>query len=226
MKVGIVIPAYNVGDQLSDVLCKALTYVPSCNIYVVDDGSTDSTAEVAICHGVVLHQHRTNMGKGEALRSGFGLALVDDLDGIITMDGDGQHDPDYIPDFIATMEETACDLVLGIRSFRIGKMPLDRIFSNLMSSWVVSIVVREKIHDSQCGYRLFRAGVLDGISLSSSHYEVETELLIKAIWKGCKIAYCPILLTYEDYRSHIRRFVDTKRFCRMVIRLIRERQSK
>ncbi len=226
MKIGIVIPAYNVGNQLSSVLLKTLTYVPARNIYVVDDGSTDSTAEVATCRGVVLFRHDKNRGKGEALKSGFRLALADHPDGIITMDGDGQHDPDCIPDFISRMENTACDLVIGVRSFRIGKMPFDRIFSNVMSSLVISAFVKKIIHDTQCGYRLYRSAVLRELSILSSYYEVETELLVRTLWNGWGIAFCPIPLIYKSYRSHIQRFVDTKRFCLLVLRLLREKQSK
>lgn len=223
MEVGIVIPAYNVGHRLHNVLSKALKYVPSRHVYVVDDGSTDATAAVAKHYGVVLHQHRSNRGKGEALKSGFRLALENNLDGVITLDGDGQHDPDYIPDFIRSMEATPCDLVLGVRRFKIGRMPLDRIFSNLISSIVVSLVVKKWIPDSQSGYRSIRASVLKDIHLLSSHYEIETELLIKAIWRGSRISYIPISLVYNDSNSHISRFFDTKRFCKMVLRLIKDR---
>ena len=223
MEVGIVIPAYNVGHRLHNVLSKALEYVQAHRVYVVDDGSTDATAEVAKHYGVVLTRHGTNRGKGEALKSGFRLVLENGLEGIITLDGDGQHDPDYIPDFIRIMEATPCDIVLGVRCFRIGRMPLDRIFSNLTSSILVSLVVKKWIPDSQSGYRLIRASVLKEIHLLSSYYEIETELLIKALWRGSRISYVPISLVYDDSYSNIRRFVDTKRFCKMVLRLIKDR---
>ena len=220
MKIGIVIPAYNVGDRLQNVLLKALAYIPKHNIYVVDDGSTDSTAEVADRQGVVLFRHKANKGKGEALKSGFQLVLEDNLDGVITLDADGQHDPDHIPDFIFFLEKTASDMVLGVRRFRIGEMPLDRFCSNLLSSLLVSTLAGKWIPDSQCGYRLIRSSVLKNIRLFSDHYELESELLIKAIRMGCRVSFCPITVRYGEAGSHIRRFRDTKRFCRMILKLI------
>ena len=223
MKVGVVIPAYNVGDKLEGVLSKVLTYVSASNVYVVNDGSTDSTAEIATEQKGVLFQHVQNKGKGEALKTGFKLALADGCEGIITLDGDGQHDPELVPRFIRTMETTKSDVVLGIRRFELGRMPLDRIFSNVVSSWVVSLFVRRRIRDSQCGYRLYGAHVLKGIAVVSRHYEVETELLIKIVRKGWTISYCRIPLIYGNYRSYVRRFADTLRFCRTLLRLVKDR---
>jgi len=223
MKIGVVIPAYNVGKQLDFVLSKTLNYIPPNFVYVVDDGSFDSTAEIAVRNGVVLLIHKTNRGKGEALKSGFKMAIADGLDGVITMDGDGQHDPAYIPEFISIMKTTGADIVLGRRQIKIGKMPLDRVFSNFLSSLIISIIVGKWVVDTQCGFRLIRTAVLRDIFLFSSYYEIETELLIKAIRAGFRIAYCPISLKYGDEESHIRRFADIRRFCQTVIRLIMER---
>lgn len=220
MKIGIVIPAYNVEERLQDVLLKSLTTIPGERIFVVDDGSTDSTADVAAFHGVSLFKHDKNRGKGEALKTGFRLILKNSLDGVIILDGDGQHDPRDIPRFISIQEEQDADLVLGSRRYRIGKMPLDRICSNRLSSLIVSLVSGKWIPDSQCGYRLIRSSVLKNIRLFSDHYELESELLIKAIKMGYRVSFCPITVRYGEAGSHIRRFRDTKRFCRMILRMI------
>ena len=223
MNIGIVIPAYNVGDRLQDVLSKSLTYISKDRIYVVDDGSTDSTGDVATAMGVILFRHQKNRGKGEALKSGFRSAIKDGLDGIITLDGDGQHEPAYIPRFISLLETTDCDVVLGVRHFRIGDMPFDRICSNRISSLIVSVIAGKWIPDSQCGYRLIRTAVIENLHFASSHYELESELLIKAAKKGCTFSFCPIPVHYEGAGSHIHRFRDTQRFCRMVVRLLKDR---
>ncbi|MFH1942510.1 MAG: glycosyltransferase family 2 protein [bacterium] len=223
MRTGIIIPAYNAGKRLSNVLLKSLNHVPAKHIYVVDDGSTDSTADVSVQFGVVLFQHSKNLGKGEALKSGFRLALSDNLDGVFTIDGDGQHDPDCIPDFIRIMKTKHCDLVMGVRSFQVGVMPIDRICSNTLTSTLVSLIVRQRIPDSQCGYRLIKTSILHGMRFSSSRYEFETELLIKAAWRGAEIGCVPISLVYGDYHSHIRRLEDTKRFCSLILRLMKDR---
>jgi len=220
MKIGIVIPAYNVEERLQDVLLKTLTTIPGERIFVVDDGSTDSTADVAAFHGVSLFKHDKNRGKGEALKTGFRLILKNGLDGVITLDGDGQHDPGDIPRFISIRKERDADLVLGSRRYRIGKMPLDRICSNRLSSLIVSLISGKWIPDSQSGYRLIRSSVLKDIRLFSDHYELESELLIKAIRMGCRVSFCPITVRYGEAGSHIRRFRDTKRFCQMILKLL------
>jgi glycosyltransferase involved in cell wall biosynthesis len=222
MNIGAVIPAYNVGNVLPAVLSKVLNYIPCQNVYVIDDGSSDHTAEVAKNNNVILFQHEINKGKGEALRSGFRMALSDMLDGVFTLDGDSQHNPDDIPYFISKLENTDSDLVIGTRHFKIGNMPIDRIFSNRCSSYIVSKLSHKNISDSQCGFRLIKREVLTSIKLTTSHYETETELLVKAIWKGFKISNCDISTNYDNYLSHIRRFTDTKRFCKLILQLLKE----
>lgn len=226
MKTGVVIPAYNVGDRLGDVLSKTVRFIPRHQIYVVDDGSTDATAAVAQNQGVSLIRHGRNRGKGEALKSGFRAILTEGFECLVTLDGDGQHNPDHIPDFISCMEKTKCDVVVGVRGFRVGKMPLDRFCSNVLSSLITSVIAGTRIPDSQCGYRLIRTSVLDDLRLRSRYYEFETELLVKAIWAGFKVATCPIALAYNGHGSHIRRFQDTKRFCRLLVRLMKEGRVK
>lgn len=223
MKIGIVIPACNVGGQLRGVLLKCLQYVSKNHIYVIDDGSTDLTSDVAKKGRVVIHRHPGNLGKGAALKTGFKLALSDRLEGIFTMDGDGQHDPDSIPAFLSVMRKTGCDFVMGTRRFRISEMPADRIFSNRMSSLVVSLLVGRAIHDSQCGFRLIRRNVIESIELNTNHYETETELLVKAIWNGFRIGFCSIPVISTIYESQIRRLPDSVRFCRLILKLLQMR---
>ena len=226
MNIGIVIPAYNTGEGLRTVLSKSLKFVPKERLFVVDDGSTDATADVAASLGVTLFRHAENRGKGEALKCGFKEALKHNLCGVITLDGDGQHDPAFIPDFISIMESQNCDLVLGTRRYCIGEMPFDRICSNRLSSLIVSAVSGKWIPDTQCGYRLIRSDVLKNVSLFSSRFELESELLIKAVKQGFTFAPCPITVPYRNTGSHIRRFQDTMRFCRMILKLIFKMEKK
>jgi glycosyltransferase involved in cell wall biosynthesis len=224
MKVGIVIPGYNISRQLHSVLSKCFRHVPRRHIYVVDDGSTDKTIEIAREAKVVVHRHDSNLGKGAALKSGFRLALSDGLEGVISMDGDGQHDPDFIPSFLSVMQETGCDFVMGVRPFRLCQMPADRILSNRLSSLIVSSMVGQAIYDSQCGFRLFRRNVVEAIPLDTNHFETETELLVKAIKSGFRIGFCPISVVQTDYKSRIRRLPDTIRFCRLICQLLMEKR--
>lgn len=220
MKIGIVIPAYNAGDEIQHVLLKALDHIPNTRVCVIDDGSTDETANIATSLGVTLLRHQENSGKGKALKSGFRVALNKRWDGVITLDADGQHDPDAIPRFISIFTERDCDIALGTRQFRIGEMPLDRICSNRLSSLVVSCVSKTWIPDSQCGYRLIKTEVLRNINLESDHFETETELIIKAARKGYTFSFCPVAVRYDGTGSHIRRWNDTRRFCRLILNCI------
>jgi glycosyltransferase involved in cell wall biosynthesis len=222
MMVGIVIPAYNEEDRIDSVLSNVLRFIPKQRIYVVNDGSTDKTPGIAAQHAVQLIHHNSNRGKGEALKTGFQNAIQDGVEGIITLDGDGQHDPDSIPDFITMMKNTGCDMVLGVRHFRVGEMPLDRVFSNLVSSVTVSMVAGKRIPDSQCGYRMFRTARLKELSIISQRFEIETELAIRAVHNNWNIAFCPIPIKYGESKSYINRASDTYRFCRLIIRLMTE----
>ncbi len=189
---------------------------------MIDDGCSDNSMQMAKDFQVQIIKHPHNLGKGAALRSGFKQAISDKLDAVITIDGDGQHDPKYIPDIIRIFNKTRADIILGKRSFRPGDMPLDRIFSNIVSSLLISEACGQWIPDSQCGFRLISTQVLKQIPLRTNHYETETEILIKAVRKKFKITSCPIKITYDTSTSHIHRFRDTMRFIKILIKLMLE----
>ncbi len=222
MRVGVVIPAYNVGKRIEDVLLKVRRHIPNRSICVVDDGSTGLNGSIIRQQHVHLIRHRKNNGKGEALKSGFRWILSDGFDGVFTLDGDGQHDGDFIPHFLSIVERTSADIVLGVRRFKIGKMPFDRICSNRLTSLLVSVMTKKWIPDSQSGYRFIKSEVLRYVTLNTSHYETETEILIKAIRGGYSVSFCPITVDYDNSISHIDRMKDTERFCKLIIQLIKE----
>jgi glycosyltransferase involved in cell wall biosynthesis len=223
VKVGVIIPAYNVGKRIEDVLLKVRRYIPDQSICVIDDGSTDASIDSVQCRTIHLIRHQSNSGKGEALKSGFQWILSDGFDGVLTLDGDGQHDGDSIPDFISAVERTSADIILGVRRFRIGEMPIDRICSNRLTSLLVSMMTGQWIPDSQTGYRFIKSDVLKDITLHTSHYETETELLVKAIRKGYSVSFCPIGVDYDNVISHIDRVKDSERFCRLLIQLMKDK---
>jgi glycosyltransferase involved in cell wall biosynthesis len=219
-RVGVVIPAYNTSPWIGGVLKGVLRHIPPGRVWVVDDGSSDGTSGTARRFGVRVIRHSVNRGKGEALKTGFRAVLKAGCEAVITLDGDAQHDPDVIPEFIEAMAGTGSDAVLGIRPFRVGRMPLDRIFSNRMSSFLVSAMSGKWIPDSQCGYRMIKTRSLKALRLRTGHYETETEILISLLRKGCRIWFCPVpALRSAGSSSHIRRFRDTVRFLRLLARL-------
>jgi glycosyltransferase involved in cell wall biosynthesis len=212
----VVIPAYNAGSRLGQVLEKVLELIPPSNVVVVDDGSLDNTGDLAVQNRVTLIRHRQNRGKGAALKSGFAAALVRPwTQAAITMDADGQHAPEHLPEFIRAFRATAADLIIGFRQLRWPQMPLLRVLSNRASSALLSRRLGVKILDSQSGYRLHSRRLLELIKLRTDGYEMESELLLKAVRAGMCIHFIPISTIYSGQQSHIRGSRDTWRFIRM-----------
>ncbi|MFC1570084.1 glycosyltransferase family 2 protein [bacterium] len=225
IKVGVLIPAYNEDARLGAVLLKTKQYIPADHICVIDDGSEDDTAKIVKAADVQCIRFQENRGKGEALKAGFDWAFDNKLDAVITLDADGQHDPDLIPEFIQTMLINRYDVVLGTRRFCVGEMPLDRIFSNSISSFFVSLAAKQSIKDSQSGFRMFRLSVLKDLKLHGSLYELESEMLIRLGRNKASFGTCSIPATYTGAPSHIRRWRDVNRFVKMWFSLIFERKD-
>ena len=143
------IPGYQEGPRIAAVVRAAATHLP---VLVVDDGSTDDTAAQAEVAGAVVLRQVPNAGKGAALRAGFRRALDDGADAVITLDADGQHDPEEIPAFLAAFERDRPELIIGQRDF--SSMPPVRRLSNTVGGWALSAAVGRSIPDNQSGYRL------------------------------------------------------------------------
>jgi glycosyltransferase involved in cell wall biosynthesis len=214
--IAVVFPAYNVGAKLQLVLSKTLTIIPKGQIIVVNDGSTDDTGKVAERMGVQVVQHAQNQGKGAALKSGFACALaMPQIQAVITMDADGQHTPELLPEFIRVFRATSVNLIIGCRQLRWPAMPLFRMFSNRLTTKLLSWRLGVKISDSQSGYRLHTRQLLEQLALRTSGYEMESELLIKAVRAGMTIGFIPITTIYSGETSHIRGRRDIWRFIKM-----------
>lgn len=197
-----IVPCYNVGDACKPVLTNVLRHIDLC--VAVDDGSTDNTASIIQqlkLPGLELVKHPGNLGKGRALITGFRHAMEShpELDSIITLDGDGQHDPNLIPNFIQQHEQENADLVYGNRMTDLRAMPRHRRWLNALSNNLVSGICKMRIHDSQCGFRLYSMNLLRLVlnELKSERYELETEILIRACKKELRISWVPIPTIYS-----------------------------
>jgi len=213
-RIAVLIPAYNAAESLRGVIEGIKGYVSS--ILVVDDGSTDATAEVALAAKVRVLRHQINRGKGVALRTGFWFLLNQGYRAIITMDADGQHDPSYIPSLINAYEEGRGDIVIGSRAGEFNAMSRLRRFWNQLGVKAVSKLIGTPLTDTQSGYRLITAEALHGLPLRATGYEVELELLIKACKRGHRVVEIPVTTHYIDGRpsSHFRPVRDTWLVCR------------
>ncbi len=220
-KTCVILPAFNsektVGQLVREV--KRLGLDP----IVVNDGSVDGTAKMAMDAGAFVMSHLGNRGKGLALRTGFSYALHVGYESIVTMDSDGQHDPADLPKLIEAGAQPQAAIVVGHRMLERGSMPAARWTTNRMMSWIISRLTRQQIPDSQCGFRVIRREVLEAVRLSTDHYDLETELLLASARHGWRIVSVPIRTIYHaDHSSHIRPIIDAWRFMCLVIRYLLE----
>ena len=213
MTICALIPAFNEAAHIAQVVEGARPYVES--VIVIDDGSSDGTAELARKAGAFCIELTSNSGKATALRRGFTHASTQKFTHAITMDGDGQHLPQDIPVLLRAAQETKADLVIGARPFDRAQMPRARYYSNTIGNRLASALVGREIKDSQSGFRLFRLESLSRIKLRSRRYEFEMEALIKLGRAGCIIAHAPIHMVYNNgqARSKMKPVRDTVRIC-------------
>ena len=213
MRTCALIPAFNEAPYIAKVVEGARQHV--AEVVVIDDGSTDGTADIARAAGATCLQSPRNCGKASALREGIAFARDHNFTYVITLDADGQHLPEDIPVMLRVAEESGADLVIGTRCFDRALMPRSRYFSNTVGSWLASALVGCEIRDSQSGFRLFRLDKLVGAKLRSRCYELEMEILIKMARSGCTVAHAPIRSVYDNgqARSKMKPVRDTVRVC-------------
>ncbi len=202
------IPAWNEAERIGEVIAKLPEGMP---VLVVDDGSRDSTVEVAQNAGAVVISHDSNQGKGVALMTGFAWSLEHDYCAVLTLDADGQHDPAEAQKFIAAMNNSDDGLIIGRRSVR--KMPFPRNVANAFSSWLISYALREKIYDNQSGYRLHAREFLEKLELRRKGFEFEVDIILQALQSGFTIGWVDIQTIYaSDIRSHFHPIRDSLKF--------------
>ena len=223
---GVILPSYNAARFLEQVVADIRAAVPGIRVLVVDDGSSDGTAEVARATGAEVIVHEVNKGKGGALATGNAWALAQDLEWVYTMDADGQHLPGEMASFMDAAASGPYDAVVGNRMDATADMPWLRKRTNEFTSWVVSKLAGVRIPDSQNGYRLFRVACLEGIQLRTTRYDTESEILVRLARRGYRIGSVPVSTIYGDEKSSINPFVDTGRFFRLVTILLASRRDE
>ena len=208
--IGVVIPAFNVECVIKQVIKKVACYIPKKYIVVINDGSTDKTAERARETGVIVLEHQRRCGKGVALQTGFKWLLNKQLKAVITMDGDGQHDAEAIPHFIQKAQATQYDIIIGSRMHQKKDIPVMRLFTNQASSLVISWLIKQSIPDTQSGFRFIKSKVLQSIKLTSRYYNIESEVLLKAALAGFSIGVIPVRAIYlKNQKSNFRLIRDS-----------------
>ena len=214
--VAAIIPALDAAPSVGDVVQGTLNQIDT--VIVVDDGSTDETANISRKLGAVVLVHSTNLGKGAALRTGFTHAWGLGFEGVVTLDADGQHLPDEIPKVIG-MWETGADLVLGTRDHLFAEMAGTRRASNRISSRLISFAAGVDLPDIQTGFRVYSRRLLETTGFPENRFEAESAVVVRAAQRGFEIHMVPIELGFSDGRctSHYRPVVDSLRIARAVI---------
>ena len=206
-KVVAIIPAYNEEVALGSVILRTLQYVDK--VIVIDDGSSDKTKKVATLAGAELITHSTNLGKGQGLKSGFeavqsindSINNSDETYGIIvTIDGDGQNNPDEIPALISPIESGKADFVNGSRyleGYTEDDTPAYRRAGQKVLDKATNISSGLNITDSQSGFRAFSKRAIPYFKLKDSGFAIESEMLSDAAEVGLKIVEIPITVRYD-----------------------------
>jgi len=197
--VFVVIPAYNESLIISDVIEEVLN-AGDYTIIVVDDGSGDNTYGTAVLYpGVIALRHKINRGKGAATKTGIVAANRLGADIIVTMDGDGQHDPTDIAALIRPIIDGTCDVVLGTRPKVKGEMPFIKIIANKIGNIVTWLLYGLHVSDSQSGFRAYSRYAATIIDTKADKYEYDSKVIREINNNRLRFAEMPIKVRYTEY---------------------------
>ena len=218
------IPAYNAQDTLGGVLESLAEF--SLPVLVVNDGSGDRTEEIARAgQPLEVLSHPQNRGKGAALLTGMRAARKLGFEHVLTLDADGQHPVESIPEFLIRCSNHPDAILVGNRfaDRTIGEMPWVRRLSNGLSSRLISWAAGKNIPDAQCGMRVYPIEKTLALDLESEGYALESEVLVKAGRRGIPVVNVPIACHYPEgtSTSGYRAFVDSWRIAKIVVRSLR-----
>jgi glycosyltransferase involved in cell wall biosynthesis len=205
----VVIPTYNNGQFLANVLNDVLRYTSL--VVVVNDGSTDHTGEVLERYKarVEVVSYPQNRGKGYALGKGFDRAEARGCAYAISMDADGQHLADDLPLFVEAAKANPGAMLVGCRRLRQKNMPKKNTFANKFSNFWFAAQTGVRLPDTQAGFRLYPLAVMKGMRAFTSRYEAELELLVRLAWRNVPQVPVPIRVRYPPERvSHFRPCID------------------
>lgn len=192
------IPAYNEEKMIGSVIVRALKHVDF--VVVCDDGSNDLTADIAEGLGASVVKHERNLGKGAALQTAFQVAKKVNPDVVVMLDGDGQHEPDYIPRIVDPVIMGKADIVVGSRFIEgsSSDMPLYRRFGLKILNFIVSRRINNNIIDTQSGFRALSPRAFEVLQTCGvEHFGLETEQLMLAHSNGLTMFEVPVHIPYS-----------------------------
>lgn len=199
MKTIVLIPAFNEQAAIGSVVRKSLQY--ASDVLVVDDGSSDNTSEIAKNAGASVLRHSTNYGKGVSLKDAF--SHVQGYDIVVTIDGDGQHNPDEIPDLIKPICEGKADFVNGSRYLNgfDENTPAYRRVGQRVLDIATNVTAGTNVTDSQSGFRAFKASTISCYKFRDPGFGIESEMIADAAENNLRILEVPITVKYDVENS-------------------------
>ena len=216
----VVIPVYNHRDGLRTVVQRALRQCRT--VLVVDDGSTDGSADSLEGLPVTLVRLPRNGGKGAALLAGAAEAARLGASHMITLDADGQHYPEDIPLFLQAITQQPGAIIVGCRDFNVPHVPGSSRFGRAFSAFWMHVQTGERVRDMQSGFRAYPLRVLDCLKFTEPGYAFEVEVLVRAVWAGFDVREIDIRVYYpppEARVSHFKALKDNVRISLLNTRL-------
>jgi len=211
-RFAVVVPVYNHGRTAREVVRAAAAL--GWPVWVVDDGSTDGGSDgLEAAPGVRVLRHPVNRGKGAALLSGF-RAAAGHADWVITLDADGQHDPQDVPGLTAAIPAGQRPIAIGQRQRMAAEgAPWTSRFGRGFSNFWIRMAAGPRVRDSQSGLRIYPLPEVLALGVRARRYQFEVEVLVRAAWAGLPVVEAPVSVRYfgSERVSHFRPFVD---FCR------------
>jgi Glycosyl transferase family 2 len=206
MNALIVVPVFNEADTVGDVVAAARAYAP---VLVVDDGSSDGSAEIARRAGADVSRHPRRLGKGQAIRTGIDVARARGASVVVTLDGDGQHRPSDLGLLLDAVRSTPRTIVIGGRLDDPTALPLERLNAIRVAGFFVNWACGLRLRDTQSGFRAYPIALFDEIRVHRGGFVLETEVLVAGVAHGWHVHEVPVAaLPRARQRSRFRPISD------------------